>query len=73
MKKSLEEAKNTARKVTPKERKLRENFPLYPDKPIRGIFGPPPSKKTLPSGPVLRGKDGKVKRALLAKGGMVKK
>jgi hypothetical protein len=73
MKKSLEEAKKTIRKETPKERKLRKDFPVYPDKPLRDVLGPQPSKKTLPSGPVLRGKDGKIKRALLAKGGMVKK
>ena len=51
--------------------KIFKENPVYFDKIIRDIYGPPPSKK--PSTPELRDKKGRTTRALLNKGGSVTK
>jgi hypothetical protein len=52
--------------------KIMKENPVYFDKVIRDIYGPPPRTKK-PSTPELRDKKGRVTRALLSKGGSVRK
>ena len=57
-------------------RKILKENPMYFDKIIRDVYGPPPPKnksKGSGTGPTIRDKDGKVIRALLNKGGLAKK
>ena len=51
---------------------IRKDNPVYFDKIIRDIYGPPPQTKK-PSTPELRDKKGRTTRALLNKGGSVTK
>lgn len=51
---------------------IRKDNPVYFDKIIRDIYGPPPQTKK-PSTPELRDKKGRTTRALLNKGGYATK
>ncbi len=64
-------------KLTGKEkmrlRKIFKENPVYFDKIIRDLHGkPPPKSKIKQEGPVKRNKEGKVIRALVNKGGLIK-
>ena len=54
-------------------RKIFKENPVYFDKIIRDLHGKPPNKSKLnQEGPVRRNKEGKVIRALVNKGGLIK-
>jgi hypothetical protein len=56
--------KGTPSKRPVYQEQLREKFPFYPDKPMRDVLGPVPSKPVGGEGYKQRDKSGRVIRAL---------